>query len=206
MDFAILELSMLCAWRQDLKVPLSTASFSPMSWPVYIIYEIRSSGCFVQKQFWLLTITSYNNIQHHNNPHYGRAADKPTARVCGLSCSNNCKLAFVVSVPVWLSHRAIITILPRVRLGLQGETKWSCVITFSTAFSSPRKLYVRLQQRQFHIKCNAKSLLTSHISGKLTPKGSQFNVFSRQLEGILTLKPIFNSTTLTLKACCSYIG
>lgn len=46
----------------------------------------------------------------------------------------NCQLAFALSRPVWLSGRAIIVIQPWVRLELQGETKSSCVITFSSAF------------------------------------------------------------------------
>lgn len=60
--------------------------------------------------------------------------ERPPAstRAHGPVCKNNCQQAFALSEAVWLSHRAIIMIQPWVRLRLKGETKWSCVTTFSS--------------------------------------------------------------------------
>lgn len=67
---------------------------------------------------------------------YNQARQRAPAatRAHGLSYENNCQLAFALSGAVWLSHRDIIMIRPWVRLGLQGEIKWSRVNALPSAF------------------------------------------------------------------------
>lgn len=125
--------------KSTLNTPLSASSFPPWFDPTTLLIT-RVAVAAVYNNCQGRSITS--TIQWYCCLQYNGVGERPpaAAKAHWSSHRNNCQLAFALSGAVWLSHRAIIMTQPRVRLGLQGETKWSCVITFSPAFPYYRTL------------------------------------------------------------------